>query len=132
MAREVVEEVGADRVRVIDVGAPGVWGLDAAKVRTALRNVVRNALQADPGPAPIDLSVTVEGAELVIRVHDHGPGLPPGEEARIFAPFYTARLHGTGLGLAVVRRVAELHGGEVVAHNHPDGGAEITLRLRGA
>ncbi|MBN9160919.1 MAG: sensor histidine kinase, partial [Myxococcales bacterium] len=64
-------------------------------------------------------------------VRDRGPGLPAGSEAEIFEPFVTTRVRGTGLGLAVARRIAEQHDGTLTGETHPEGGALFTLRLRG-
>ncbi len=75
------------------------------------------------------MRVAREGRELVIAVRDRGPGLPPGEEAKIFEPFHTRRVKGVGLGLAIARRVVELHGGTIDARTHAEGGAELRLRL---
>jgi two-component system, NtrC family, sensor histidine kinase HydH len=68
---------------------------------------------------------------LVITVRDFGSGITPGEEKKIFSPFYTTRTTGTGLGLAVAQRVVEMHGGTIVASNHPDGGAVFRITLPG-
>lgn len=129
LARSVADELDATRVRVTAEGAPDRASLDDAKVRTALRNLVRNALQADAEGRPVEITVLRGEDGLVYRVRDHGPGFPDGGEERSFAPFVTTRLHGAGLGLAVVRRVAEMHGGSAKARNHPDGGAEVALTL---
>jgi signal transduction histidine kinase len=66
---------------------------------------------------------------LVFTVRDFGAGLAPGDEKRIFSPFYTTRTSGTGLGLAVALRVVELHGGTITAGNHPDGGAVFRIAI---
>jgi two-component system sensor histidine kinase MprB len=69
----------------------------------------------------------------VLRVRDHGPGIDSGDLPHIFERFYRARaargLPGAGLGLAIVRHVAETHGGEVQASNAPGGGARLALRI---
>jgi signal transduction histidine kinase len=66
---------------------------------------------------------------LVLTVRDFGSGIAPGDEKRIFSPFYTTRTNGTGLGLAVALRVVELHGGTITAGNHPDGGAVFRIAV---
>ena len=63
------------------------------------------------------------------EVRDFGEGVSEGEAERIFEPFHTTRVTGTGLGLAVARRIAELHGGSVAAANHPKGGAVFRMRV---
>jgi two-component system sensor histidine kinase FlrB len=62
-------------------------------------------------------------------VSDNGPGIPDQDLSKIFLPFYTTKSEGTGLGLAVVQKVAMQHGGAIEARNHTDGGAEFILWL---
>ena len=64
---------------------------------------------------------------LRVCVRDNGPGLGGEQRQRIFEPFYTTRPTGTGLGMAIARRIVEAHGGAIAAGNCPEGGAEITL-----
>jgi two-component system sensor histidine kinase HydH len=110
--------------------APPSWPLDAARVRQVFINVLRNAHQASrPGDARPEVGLRVEGDLLVVTVRDHGEGLPKGQEERIFDPFFTTRTTGTGLGLAVARRIVELHGGTLTAANHPQGGAVFRIAL---
>lgn len=123
------EEVAPDGFVIVATGAPRRWRLDGGRLRQALTNLLRNAQQASPPGVPPTAAVTVEEGWLVFRIRDHGAGLPRGDENRIFEPFFTKRTSGTGLGLAVARRVAELHGGSLTAGNHPQGGAEFRLAL---
>lgn len=116
----------------LDLGnAPESWSLDALRIGQVLRNLFENAAEASPADTPIEAHVRTERGELVISVRDHGRGIPSGDEQRIFDAFHTTRTHGTGLGLAVARRIAELHGGSLTAQNHPSGGAEFVLRILG-
>ncbi|MGE0712779.1 MAG: PAS domain-containing sensor histidine kinase [Planctomycetota bacterium] len=128
LVRGCVEALGAERVTLELSAAPAEWSLDAARMRHVLTNLLRNALEADPAGA-VALRASQEGGALVLVVRDRGPGLPPGEEERVFQPFFTKRTQGTGLGLAVARRVVELHGGTIAARTHPEGGAELTVRI---
>ena len=108
---------------------------DPDGLKSAVENVVRNALAySEPGrPIVIDLEVTAD--EAIIRVSDGGPGVPPEELGRIFEPFYRTdksrdhRNGGQGIGLAITARVMELHGGCVAATNRPGGGLEVALRV---
>jgi signal transduction histidine kinase len=76
-----------------------------------------------------------DGADLVIRVRDRGPGIPPEELERVFEPFYRLESSrnrdsgGTGLGLSIARDIAQAHGGSLTLSNLPGGGLEATLRL---
>lgn len=116
------------RVRLEHAAAPAAWPLDAARVEQALQNLVRNAL--DAGPGEVVLRVCRAGDTLRYEVEDRGPGVNPALLPGIFEPFVTGRAQGTGLGLAVVRRVAEAHGGAARAENRAGGGARFTLELR--
>ncbi len=129
----LVDEAGCelDRDRIdLDVeGAPETWELDAERMSQVLVNVMQNALQATPEPERVQVRVSLEASRLVITVRDRGDGIPAGEEQRIFEPFFTKRVRGTGLGLAVAKRLVELHGGRIDATNHPEGGAVFRIAL---
>jgi len=141
---ELVGEVAADahfeaearRVEVEVVAARGLWARgDRDALRSALDNVVRNAVRHAPEGTRVELSLagTPEGAE--IRVADRGPGVPEGSLGTIFEPFVrveSARERepgGAGLGLAIAARAVRLHGGTIGAVNRPQGGLEVVLCL---
>lgn len=126
-----LEEVGADGFVLHAEGAPAAWPLDEGRMRQALTNVLRNAQQASPAGARPEITLEQQSDALVFTVRDFGTGIPAGDETRIFSPFYTTRTTGTGLGLAVARRVAQMHHGTLVAANHPDGGAEFRMTIPG-
>jgi len=73
--------------------------------------------------------VALDGNRLVLEVSDRGDGLSPGAEAHAFEPFFTTRVHGTGLGLALAKRVVEGHGGTIQAQNREGGGAVFRITL---
>ncbi len=107
-----------------------VCGNRAALVGAVL-NLVTNGLQAAGPSARVHVETRLAGQMAEIRVTDNGPGVPPGLRQRIFEPFFTSRTDGTGLGLAVVKSVAEAHGGEIRVEG-PDQtgtGACFVLRL---
>lgn len=106
--------------------------LDEHKVHQAVVNLVANAAQSPNRRGPVLVHVTVEPAPvptLRIGVTDDGAGVPEAARARLFTPFFTTRARGTGLGLVVVRRVAEAHGGAVRFEPTPGGGATFVLTL---
>ncbi|MCV2355434.1 PAS domain-containing protein [Paucibacter sp. B2R-40] len=108
--------------------------VDAGRLQQALRNVLDNALRLAPATSQITISANQDGAQICISVHDLGPGIPTGELESIFSPFAQSSQTkegegGTGLGLAVCRRIMVAHGGGVSAHNHAQGGAIFELRL---
>ncbi|MDP1827923.1 MAG: ATP-binding protein [Archangium sp.] len=103
--------------------------LDEQKVHQALVNLVSNAVQATGRRGPVQVRVTVQDSMLRFDVIDDGDGVPMELRERVFAPFFTGRARGTGLGLAVVRRVAEAHHGSITIETTPGGGATFVLKL---
>ncbi|MCP3164204.1 sensor histidine kinase [Myxococcus qinghaiensis] len=127
--RAAVEATGEASVNAHYLPAHAQWELDPGRFQQALENVLRNAVQVSPAGQPVEVDVAQEGQSLVFIVRDHGPGIPKGDEERIFEPFVTGRLRGVGLGLAITRRIVELHGGSVSAKTHSGGGAEFRLTV---
>jgi two-component system sensor histidine kinase HydH len=121
LAREVAA-AGGERVRVDAEGAPRTWPMDPARMRQVLVNLVENAVELSEGP--VDLTVDKPERALVFAVADRGPGIPDADLDKVFEPFFTKRTRGTGLGLAVARRLVELHGGRIRAR-HRDGGGTV-------
>lgn len=106
--------------------------LDHVLLAQAVANVLHNAAIYTPSGSPIRLSATLDGSLLRLTIRDHGPGLAPGEEQRVFEKFYRAPgvpAGGTGLGLAIARGFIQAHGGTITARNHPEGGAEFIIEL---
>jgi two-component system sensor histidine kinase HydH len=127
--RECAEAVDPERIVIHVSGAPDRWRLDPARMRQALGNLLRNAVQASPEGAPVDASVYADGGRLVFEVRDRGSGIAPGDEQRIFEPFYTSKVRGTGLGLSLVDRIVKQHGGTVDAGTAAEGGAVFRISL---
>ena len=120
-------DVSAASGAVVDTSAaPPSWSLDADRLREVLGNLVDNALAAG---APVAVTVSEAARRLRIDVADRGPGVPEGDRERIFEPFVTGKTQGTGLGLAVARRIVEAHGGTLTAHDRAGGGAIFRLEL---
>lgn len=98
----------------------------------ALDNLLRNALRFNPEGVPVELRAQRDGQDLVISVRDHGPGVADEHLPQLSEPFFRApgqTAAGHGLGLAIARRAAERHGGQLQLANHPDGGFIARLRL---
>jgi signal transduction histidine kinase len=108
---------------------------DVEELRIAITNLLDNAVKYSPEDVRISVDVMAQGDELLIRVSDHGVGIPPTDLKRIFKRFYRvgrarARVKGTGLGLFIVRTILKRHRGGVTAASKGEGkGATITLRL---
>ena len=114
-----------------DAPPPSVWA-DARMVRQALINLLVNAVQASPDGVEVSVEIAAADAAVRLTVIDRGLGVPEGARDRIFEPFFTTKASGTGLGLAVVQRVAEAHGGEVLVSPTEGGGSTFSLVLRSA
>ena len=129
LARRAAELTGGARVEIADQAAPASFELDSMRVEQALVNLLRNALQVSPPGTPVQLKVAKETGGLLFVVADRGAGVPADLRERIFEPFVSGRTQGTGPGLAVVSRVAELHGGRAEVADRPGGGSEFSLWL---
>ena len=106
--------------------APARWSLDAGRIRQVVINLLDNAVAAGP---PVTLTVRRDGRQLIIEVADRGPGVAEDDRDKIFEPFFTGKTQGTGLGLAVVRRVVELHHGTIAVVPTPGGGATFRAEI---
>ncbi|MEZ5525737.1 MAG: ATP-binding protein [Pseudomonadales bacterium] len=108
---------------------------DAELLHSALENVVRNAVAYTPAKSKVAVQLARTQQQVVIKVTDQGPGVAEAALESLFEPFYReadARDRasgGYGLGLAIAQRAIRLHGGEISAQNHPDGGLEVEIRL---
>jgi len=106
--------------------------LDAVLTEQILANLLGNAAVHTPAGTRVEFSARAEADQLVLRVADNGPGLPPGDPARLFDRFQRgpdATAGGTGIGLSLVKGFAEVQGGKVGAENRPGGGAVFTVKL---
>jgi two-component system sensor histidine kinase HydH len=102
---------------------------DAQRLQQVVLNLVLNAAQAMPGGGTLRVRTSRDGREARVVFQDTGPGLDPAVRERIFEPFVTTKEKGSGLGLAVARRIVEEHGGTISAGDAPGGGAAIEIRL---
>lgn len=106
--------------------------IDSVLLEQALVNVLENACRHTPPTSPVNVSaMRLTPNKVGIVVTDEGPGIPPGDEARIFEKFYRKgeASGGSGLGLAIARGILNAHGGSVRAANRPSGGASFTIEL---
>jgi signal transduction histidine kinase len=106
--------------------------IDAALVRQLVWNLVRNAIQASGAGAPVHVRVRRAQAGGVVEVEDRGAGIAPEMRGRIFDAFVTTRAHGVGIGLAVVKQIADAHGAAIEVDDTPGGGTTFRVLFPGA
>jgi len=129
-----IDEVGANVT--VASNLPPVHG-DRVRIEQVIQNLVANALKyarQDGKTLEIDLSAQLDEDNMVrIQVRDNGPGIPPEYAEKVFGLFERLKssTEGTGIGLAIVRRIAELHGGHAWVESNPDGGANFFVTLPG-
>ncbi len=108
---------------------------DEELLRSSIENVVRNALYYSAGSEPIQVSLSSENGQAVLRVRDHGPGVPPEALADLFRAFYrvddsrVTLTGGTGLGLAIAQRAIVAHGGTITAQNAEPHGLIMEIKI---
>ncbi len=133
LAAEECARSGAQlQIEPADVGHGMLLQGSPRLLRRLLRNLLENAQRH--GKGEVTASIERLGAQWVLRVRDQGPGVPPAERERIFEPFYrlsgrSEQSGGVGLGLALVKTIAERHGGSVACEEALGGGAMFVVRL---
>lgn len=106
--------------------------IDSILIEQVLVNLLENAIKYTPAGSPIDISAWADDGAVVVEVVDRGPGLPAGDETRIFEKFYRGRpttTGGVGLGLAICQAIVQAHGGRIWAENRSGGGAVFRFIL---
>jgi signal transduction histidine kinase len=134
--RYQLDRAGFRVERAIDPG-PLVAQVDPEAITQAFINLLDNAIKYSDGAPQKEIQVTLarQGHKALLSVRDHGIGIPPGEERRIFELFYRGRdprvagVKGSGLGLTLVSHIMTAHGGRVNVRSHPGAGATFTLEL---
>jgi signal transduction histidine kinase len=105
---------------------------DAGQLRQVLVNLVKNALEALDGTGPTgraSVSAVIDGTDLVFAVQDTGPGMSEEQRRGLFLPGFTTKPDGSGLGLTIVERIVNDHGGAITVDTHPGAGTTIRVRL---
>jgi signal transduction histidine kinase len=103
--------------------------VDHMKLKQAFLNLLTNALDASPAPGRVEVVVQRQGERVQVAVVDHGTGIAAEHMEHIFAPFFSTKPHGSGLGLTFARKIIELHHGTLVARNNPDRGATFVAEF---
>ena len=120
---------------IVTERAPAAIQGDSELLRSALENLVRNAVRHTQENTAVGLSLSLTAGDVIITIRDHGPGVPEADLPRLFDPFFRvedARDRGSGgygLGLAIAARAVRLHGGDIEARNVAGGGLSVLIRL---
>jgi two-component system, OmpR family, sensor kinase len=135
VSKRALERAGLDPTLLESDGAPIHFNADPTLIARALANLIDNAMKHGGGVSK--LRVRTNAGRLMFVVEDRGPGLRPGDEVKVFEPFYrrddgSGTKGSLGLGLALVQRIAEAHGGRAWAENKSEGGARVTFELSAA
>jgi signal transduction histidine kinase len=128
----LVQPFASERGVRVDASARGRCAADREKLRRALLNLARNAVEAAPAGSAVEISARPVGADgAVLEVLDRGAGLTAEAREALFRPFFTTKARGTGLGLALAKKVADAHRGTLELLPRDGGGtvARLTLPL---
>jgi two-component system sensor histidine kinase PilS (NtrC family) len=117
-------------LKVVREFAPSIpWPVDAQQFRQILWNLCLNAVEAMPDGGELRVAAAVQGDTLEVSVSDTGDGIETGDLSHVFEPFFSTKSEGTGLGLALVHRIVQEHGGEIDVRSAPGLGTTFTLTL---
>ena len=128
----LAKSLGTRRVTVSIPPDLPLVAIDDVLIEQVFLNLLDNAIKYTPPDSAIRIIVSATDRSVTAEVADHGPGLPKGQEARVFEKFYRAASdsrRGAGLGLAICRGVVLAHGGRIWAHNLPEGGVAFLFTL---
>ncbi|MBF0490963.1 MAG: HAMP domain-containing histidine kinase [Candidatus Omnitrophica bacterium] len=131
-----VADLFASKIRAADLRldvynqAPGVFlPCRPDSIRQVLMNLLLNAIEASSEKNSIEMTMMVSGSEYMLQVRDHGTGMTPEQKQKIFDLMYTTKPYGFGIGLTVVKRIVEDHGGRIEVSNPPPEGTAFTIYL---
>jgi len=126
---ELVRPLAAERGVEVQAAGGGTASGDGEKLRRAALNLARNAVEATPDNGLVQLAAKVEDGAAVLEALDRGPGVAPEAREKLFRPFFTTKARGTGLGLALAKKVADAHGGTVELLDREGGGTVARLTV---
>jgi signal transduction histidine kinase len=112
-----------------ETGPIPAFSFDPEKIKQALLNIVRNALEAIPDGGVVRIQTATSHGFAVISIRDSGPGISPEDLPLIFEPFFTRKGAGTGLGLSITQRIVEEHHGRIHVESTPGQGSLFTIEL---
>ncbi|HEY6866916.1 MAG TPA: ATP-binding protein, partial [Candidatus Eisenbacteria bacterium] len=122
-------DIAEGRVAVTAPGSDVVFAADRGQVRQAMVNLIKNGLEAVDGRGRVTVSGAPGAGSVDLLVADDGPGLGAEQKSRLFAPGFTTKPHGTGLGLTIVERIVSDHRGAITVETEPGRGTTFRVRL---
>jgi signal transduction histidine kinase len=114
---------------LLECGEIAVFRFDPEKIKQALLNIIRNAVESLPAGGSVRIATLANGETAVITVSDNGLGIREEDLPLIFEPFFTRKGAGTGLGLSITQRIVEEHRGRMQVESSPAGGTTFTIEL---
>ena len=121
------------RATVLPPSVPCVISGDQVLLQQVFVNLIMNGMDAMAATPPPERRLTIrseiKAAEVDVSVRDNGTGVPAEVIDRLFSPFITTKSLGLGIGLTIVRKIVEAHGGSIAARNNPEGGATFVVTL---
>ena len=126
LLQDCADSIGGASIAIDSSSAPERWSLDSGRIQQVLNNLLQNAAHASK---EVEAEACVRAGKLAFVVRDHGAGFAEESADTLFEPFHTKKTQGTGLGLAVAKRLVELHGGTISARNADGGGAEFRVEI---
>jgi signal transduction histidine kinase len=126
--RAVAATHGVDIVYWCESGREPVL-VDRIKLKQAVLNLLTNALEVSPPASRIEMTLRAQDETVQVAISDQGPGIPEADMEQVFAPFFSTKERGTGLGLPFAQKIVELHKGSLTARNNPTGGATFLVEL---
>jgi len=126
--KESVDDAGITIHRIYGPGTGSVTA-DLQQMEQVFLNLIHNAVQAMESGGTLTVSTRAGDGDIAISFRDDGKGIPPGDLARVFQPFFTTKHRGSGLGLPIVKKIVEAHGGSIEVETEPGEGTTATVKL---
>lgn len=128
--RPIADKQGVEIRTELDLDLPPL-ALDRNRFSQVVMNLITNVVQASPSGETVLAQTRWDGDEAVLDLRDHGQGIREGDRDKVFEPFVSTKKGGTGLGLPIVKKIVEAHGGGVSWRANPEGGVTFSVRLPG-
>lgn len=126
--RPIADKQGVEIKTELDPDLPSLF-LDRNRFNQVIMNLITNAVQASPSGETVLARTRKENGDALLDLGDRGPGIREEDRDKVFEPFVSTKKDGTGLGLPIVKKIVEAHGGSVTWRSNPEGGVTFSVRL---